>query len=168
MSARRVLIIGQGIAGVYASGVDESGNEWRGSGYRHADIDAYARDETRDGSIEGALCIDKRPAIETHGAGVVFRSPMPSMRGEHRPFNIKPGESMIADAVAGDPGNGFGSLVRGAWGGSVSLDEVPLGDYARYWRIHGARVGYVVGGVVVWDTPPQRPEEPQPVQGDLL
>lgn len=168
-----IRLIGLALVGVYANGIDtrDEGKRYAStfsvSGCREQTIEDFiARADYR--IADGAYCIDKRPSIAKHGAGVVFRSPMPDMQGRTDPApDITPGASMVADAVAGEPGNGFGAMVRAARAGGLCLDSVPLDAYADYWRRHDARIGRVRAGRVEWEPEPPAPA-PEPVQEGLL
>ncbi|MCA1841073.1 MAG: hypothetical protein LC723_12245 [Actinobacteria bacterium] len=134
--------------GFHGEGLDSGGNTFSSSGI-------YAQPYTLEGvlaklisegaDMKGCFLIDKRPAIAQHGAKVVFRAPMcdPRLVGSavHGVGDLlQPGESIIADALASEPGNGFGDLVRGARAGLVNLDSVSPAAYAAYWKSMGAIV----------------------------
>ncbi len=104
----------------------------------------------------GAVVIDKRTPLEKNMA-LAFNAPLLDTRLAEGAVSsiaddILPGGSMVADAVAGERGNAYGALVRGARAGAVNLGSVGLRAYVAFWRDNGARIGMVRGGVVVWDT----------------
>ena len=92
--------------------------------------------------------IDKRPAIDKHGAAVSLRSPMLDLRAPRRfdPATICP---VLAGGLAA-AGGAYAALLGGAMTGHVNLDGASLGDCVAYWRAADARVGVVVDGKVVW------------------
>jgi hypothetical protein len=107
--------------------------------------------------FEQAYVLDKRPAIERHGAGCSLNSPMLDAtlpEGHQSPLGVEP-ESLAVMA----PGLGGGfqffavrKLAEPKWRG---LDMVSLTDYVNHWRSLGARVGRIRHRAVEWEIPPQ-------------
>jgi hypothetical protein len=140
-----------GLPGISAEGLTKDGNTFSLSGCRERTAEDFVASEKRN-IADGALVIDKVPAIHLHGPRVVFMSPMPNIRGDKEDTpSIAEGDSLIADVLASQPNNAFGMLVRGARAGVVNLDTVPLDTYVAYWRKWGARIGRVRNGGVVWE-----------------
>lgn len=111
------------------------------------DAAALVFDRWREGcDLAGCFVADLRPAIVEHGPGVSFAAPMVSAKLEGDaidPFDralVSPGGSVVADAVASDPGNGYGSIVRMARAGVCCLDSCSPAAWALYWKRHGAAV----------------------------
>ena len=127
---RRIQMWSKGLSGWWGQGHNTM---WTGFG---SDVTQAVKD---DGNTEpGAYVIDKS---EVEGiVGLVLREPLIKFRGEPKQIDVSPGASMIADALADEPG-GFGGLVRGARTGAINLDESTLEAYVEYWRSAGAKIG---------------------------
>ena len=107
--------------------------------------------------FEGAYVLDKRPAIERHGAGCSLNSPMLDAtlpEGRESPLDV---EIQSLDAMASGLEGEFQflavrKLVQPAWRG---LDMVCVAAYVAHWRSLGARVGRIRNRVVDWEISPE-------------
>jgi hypothetical protein len=111
---------------------------------------------------DGCPVLDKRPALDTpEGYRFVYSGPMVNV-------DLAPGEvdrigdisdSIVAQAVMAEPGNGFGPLAAYSIAQTKakakatynSLDHVDTATYVRLWKELGARTGHYQGGIIVWD-----------------
>jgi hypothetical protein len=107
--------------------------------------------------FEGAYVLDKRPAIERHGAGCSLNSPMLDAtlpEGRESPLDV---EIQSLAAMASGLGGAFQrladrKLADPKWRG---LDMVNVADYVSHWRSLGARVGRIRNRIVEWGIPSQ-------------
>lgn len=108
--------------------------------------------------IMGGYVIDKRPAINQHGAGVVLRSPM--VDGKLAPGDVDRFDRSRLDGAGGfvaraitedaeNPVAGLAGLMLAdpTFGG---FDFVAPDQYAAYWGRHGAAVGIRTNDKIVW------------------
>lgn len=111
---------------------------------------------------EGALVIDKRPAIETEaGYRAVFRFPLVDPDLEEGKIDRLPDlkDSIVAMALRSQRDNRFGTMLRDHEAARKQqgeapgpLDHVDPVTYARLWKSVGARVGRVKSGKIEWET----------------
>lgn len=131
----------------------------RHGSYRNVTISGYDKpdnwkvDETRD-YIPDCPVINKRDAVETiDGHAWVFLGPMVDVDLEPNAVDKCPNPSPIfAQAVAG---NQFGALLalqvvadRKKPG---PLDSVDVQTYIQGWKKHGAKIGKIQNGSIVWE-----------------
>ena len=120
-------------------------------------------------TVLGAWVLDKRPAIDKHGPGVVFSAPLVNVALADDVvdrIDVTPGTSIVADTLAKDCPNAFGSVVRGARAGVMNLDTVSTRGCVAYWRRYGAKVGRVTTSGILWE--PAAVEAPVETQLSLL
>ena len=103
--------------------------------------------------LEGAVVIDKRACMSV---AKCYASPLVST-------GLKPGEidrfdmanitgSLMCTAMMEDPGNEFGTILKGAeLAGISSLDSVAVDVYTAWWKDAGARIGRFEDGGISWD-----------------
>ncbi len=105
--------------------------------------------------FEGAFVLDKRPAIDRHGAGCAFNSPMLDAtlaEGKESPLptNLE-SLAVMAPGLGGDfQVLAAKKLSQPHWRG---LDFISLTAYVDHWRRLGARIGRIHSRVVVWEDP---------------
>ncbi len=107
--------------------------------------------------FEHAYVLDKRPAIERHGSGCSFNSPMLDAtlpEGDQTPLLIEP--DRLGALAPGLDGTfqllAAKKLAEPKWRG---LDMVSLPDYVNHWRCLGARIGRIRNRVVEWEAAAQ-------------
>jgi hypothetical protein len=102
-----------------------------------------------------AVVIDKREAVETPaGYSWVFKGPMVSADLEPGELDALPEVSPImAGAMAENPYGGLLAVAESQRGKvrAGALDHVSPEEYAAGWRDHGARIGRVESGAIVWE-----------------
>lgn len=111
---------------------------------------------TRERDLEqfqGAYVLDKRPAIDRHGAKCVINSPMLDATlpdGEESRLVVnRENLALMAPGLGGTYQLlAVQKLTQQDWRG---LDSVSLTPYVAHWRDLGARVGRIRGRVVVWE-----------------
>lgn len=145
-----LLTVGRGGAAADAPNVHSSGGS----------LDSYV-----PRAVLGAWVVDTRPAVDKHGARAVLAAPLVNVALPDATvdrIDVSPGASLVADVVAREPGNGFGTLVLGARAGVMNLDTVSTVAYVAYWRRHGAKVGRVTtSGILYEPAPVEAPVEKQ-------
>lgn len=110
-------------------------------------------------TYEGVRVLDTRAATDTlEGFKWAINGPMVDVDLDDgataQTVDVSPGKSIVADALADDPGNALGSFVRlqrshkGNEPGP--LDSVPIGAYLHRWWEHGATVGHIAHGRIIW------------------
>lgn len=146
-----IAVLSKGLGGVHADCTD--GNTTI-SGYGELDEPGWL-----DRCIDGAVVIDKRPALSgTDAVSVAWSSPLcdPTLADEE--VNAAPD---IPEYMLG-PGGLQGEFLTGAALQVIHrytespdkpgpLDSVSPRLYAEYWREHGARVGVVRDGRIEWE-----------------
>jgi hypothetical protein len=157
----RVLLLTFGLGGHQAYLAPEEGfGQGTISGYDSPESFWRNRRANEEDDYEGAVVIDKCGLLNRSPKAValVMRAPMVDTR-------LKAGEctecpdlanSLVAQAVMSDPGNGFGqiarySLAQGKTDKRNGLDSVSVEEYTDYWRAAGARIGKVVNGSYEWE-----------------
>ena len=114
-------------------------------------------DYTRDGE-EGCRIVDKQPVYDAVDfevfADMVVHCPLPDTK-------LRPGYMRDAMEIEGTslfPGidrvmDGHHLTVRDVinWVNSYCLMYVAVDAYAAIWRVAGARIGVIRGGVIVWE-----------------
>jgi hypothetical protein len=113
--------------------------------------------------FEAAFVVDKRPAIDRHGAGCALNSPMLDAtlpEGQESP--LRTGVESLAVMAPGLGGEfqlfAAVKLSQPHWRG---LDFISLTAYVDHWRRLGARIGRIHDRVVAWEDP-KEPSSPCP------
>lgn len=162
MRSRKIVLMAFGLGGNHyeLEGGNSSGS-WYLKAHELGDyVDRADGYGYKAGELEGAILLDKVPAIEACGAGVAIASPLVDVGlepGAVDRFADIPGvgDSMVLRAFADGDGVQRGlaamavkSLVDATYSG---LDRVALDLFVQWWHARGARVGRFVGGRVLWD-----------------
>ena len=105
--------------------------------------------------FDGAFVLDKRPAIDLHGAGCAINSPMLDatlLEGEESPLRIDVERLAVMAAGLGGEFQLFAAkkVTQSHWRG---LDCISLSSYVDHRRRLGARIGRIHDRVVVWEDP---------------
>lgn len=105
--------------------------------------------------FEGAFVLDKRPAIDRHGAACAINSPMLDAtlpEGEESPLRAERGNLALMAPGLGGEFQWFAvkKLTQPQWRG---LDFISLTAFVDHWRRLGARIGRIHDRVVVWEDP---------------
>jgi hypothetical protein len=105
--------------------------------------------------FDGAFVLDKRPAIDRHGAGCSVNSPMLDAtlpEGEESPLRTdRESLALMAPGLGGEfQLFAAKKLSQPQWRG---LDFVSLTAYLDHWRSLGARIGRIRDRLVVWEDP---------------
>ena len=158
MTKEQVAVISFGLAGhsMTMPGSVLSGYEKPETFERRLAAGAYANYQ-----IDGALVIDKTPALETRPF-LAYQSPLVSANLTGASVNTCPQpDPLFTAAVLEDPGNAFAGLLALQTCHQITnpepgpLDFVSPVAYAEWWRDHGARIGRMNGQRIEWevDTP---------------
>jgi hypothetical protein len=121
------------------------------------DTEILFHKDCRAEQFDGAYVLDKRPAIELHGAGCSLNSPMVDAtlpEGQESPLHVeRENLAAMAPGLAGEfQLFAVRKLVQPAWRG---LDMVCVATYVAHWRSLGARVGRIRNRVVDWEISPE-------------
>jgi hypothetical protein len=111
---------------------------------------------------EGAYVLDQRTVPENSLVRAVLRAPLVDVKLEPNAIDRLAGkdivDSWMCQAMMCEPGNDFGHILKHELLDAErrperrfgSLDKVGLGHYLEYWAEHGARVGQIANGEVIW------------------
>lgn len=117
-------------------------------------LSAYLSDvaDTLAESHEGAVVIDKRPALYGNNAvTIAFRSPLLDITRESGIGRVVVPAGMLRPGGLSGAFRTFAQAQQAHTSDEPGpLDQVGILDYVAYWSRHDARIGEVQAGFVVW------------------
>lgn len=157
---RRFVVMGFGLGGNHGDGRDADGTVFASSWYiKPADLQSYIDNGHYPAAeMENCILIDKRPAVEANPC-FAYEAPMLGV-------NLAEGEtSRLTDLMKNDcarmvtvaaaeqsPTIALLTVKAMTDTAFVGLDKVGPIAYADWWRDHGATIGCVKDGKVMWET----------------